>query len=201
MEHVLYINLESRTDRRVHIEQQLNDLGVSYTRMNAIYNEKGYIGVSQSHIQCLQTAIQQNWSRVCIVEDDMCVIDIPVFQNSLTTFLSTHSTWDVLLLGGNVGPPYLREPGARRVKNAQTTTAYIVNQPYYKTLLRNFQEGLALLKIYDESLYCIDIHWKRLQQTDQWYVLDPLSVVQKPGYSDIEKRNVNYVKPMLSYKE
>ena len=36
MKNVYYINLKHRTDRKIHIESQLNSLGWSYQRFNAI---------------------------------------------------------------------------------------------------------------------------------------------------------------------
>lgn len=198
---VLYINLSYRQDRRSHIEQQLRSWGVSYERMEAIHHVHGYIGCTQSHIRCLEYAIEKNLERVCIVEDDMYITDMKTFKQTLSTFLETHSAWDVLLLGGNVGPPYLKETSGRRVMNAQTTTAYVVQHHYYETLLRNFKEGLRLCLAYHLSDFRIDMYWKRLQRKDKWYILDPLTVIQKEGYSDIEQKQTNYQSMMLSYKE
>lgn len=198
---VVYINLSHRQDRKQHIEQQLHSWGVSYERMNAVPHEYGYLGCSQSHIRCLERAIEQKWSRVCIVEDDMYITDMKTFKQSISLFLETHSSWDVLLLGGNVGPPYLKESGARRVMNAQSAIAYVVQQHYYETLLRNFKDGLQLCMAYDSRQYRLDMYWKRLQRHDLWYILDPLTVIQKEGYSDIEQKHTNYQSMMLSYKE
>ena len=41
-------------------------------------------------------------------------------------------------------------------------------------------------------LYAIDKYWLTLQKSDEWYLIVPLKVIQKEGYSDIEKRVVNY---------
>lgn len=201
MQHVVYINLPYRKDRRDHIETQLARWGVPYERFNAIHHMVGYIGCTQSHIRCLEMAMERGWEHVCIVEDDMYIVDVPLFKRTLSTFLSSSIPWDVLLLGGNVGPPYIKSSGARRVMNAQTTTAYVVQQHYYATLLDNFRRGLHLCMAYHLSEYRIDMYWKRLQRNDQWYILDPLTVIQKDGYSDIEKTHTNYQSMMLSYKE
>ena len=50
-------------------------------------------------------------------------------------------------------------------------------------------------------MFAIDIQWKQLQQRDRWYVLYPLTVIQREDYSDIEKRQVNYGALMTSTKE
>jgi hypothetical protein len=67
--------------------------------------------------------------------------------------------------------------------------------------LKNFKDGLELLKTnpYEKRLYAIDMYWKRLQQ-DNWFILYPLTVIQKATYSDIEDRFVDYGKYMLDDK-
>ena len=40
--------------------------------------------------------------------------------------------------------------------------------------------------------YAIDKFWFHLQANDKWFLITPLTVTQKPGYSDIEKKEINY---------
>jgi hypothetical protein len=49
----------------------------------------------------------------------------------------------------------------------------------------------------NKSEYACDMYWKRLQRVDRWYLITPMSIIQRPGYSDIERKNVNYEKNML----
>lgn len=42
-----------------------------------------------------------------------------------------------------------------------------------------------------------DAHWIQLQQQDRFLLVNPLSVYQRPDYSDIEKKEVNYKNLML----
>jgi hypothetical protein len=100
-----------------------------------------------------------------------------------------------------MGPPFDKEDGCLRVFNAQTTTGYIVKHRYYDTLLESFKKSVGyLLTDYNVKLFAIDIQWKRLQQRDRWYVLYPLTVIQRNDYSDIEKRHVEYGPMMTSTK-
>jgi glycosyl transferase family 25 len=202
MEHTLYINLISRPDRNVHARTQFNLLNVSAERVNAIEHENGAIGCTLSHIYCLEYAIQHNWPQVCICEDDILFTNPPLFTAQLSTFLKKQSKWDVLLVGANIAPPFIRTTDyCMQVYNAQTTTGYIVKQHYYNTLLLNFKTGLSkLLETNNTPHYAIDIFWKHLQFKDRWYILTPLSVVQKSGYSNIENKLTNYETHMLSDK-
>ena len=199
MDHILYINLHNRPDRKEHVEQQLHQLGYTGTRMEAVECVQGAIGCGQSHIQCLEYAQSHNWPCVCIMEDDITFTNPTLFKSQLTTFLSRVKQWDVLLLGTNMGFPFQQHKGCLRVFNAQTTTGYIVTQPYYSALLDTFNQSVRQLKQeYNPSLYAIDIQWKSLQMNDHWYVLFPLTIVQREDYSNIEEKRVNYIHHMLN---
>lgn len=201
MEHILYINLEHRKDRKKHMETHLSAMGLTGERIDAIYHVHGYIGCTLSHIRCVELAMERQWSSVCILEDDVLFTDPSLFQSLLQQFIRSHTTWDVLLLAGNSVPPYRKEEGCRQVFTTRTTTAYVVRCHYYETLLQNFKEGLRLLERFYRNEYMIDMYWMRLQQKDTWYLLDPLTVVQLPSYSDIENKVVDYQRAMLSYKD
>jgi hypothetical protein len=47
------------------------------------------------------------------------------------------------------------------------------------------------------KIYAIDKYWFLLQDKDLWFLITPLSVVQREDYSDIEKRRTNYTKIMV----
>jgi hypothetical protein len=114
--------------------------------------------------------------------------------------------WDVLIIGGNNCPPF--EPFADyaiRVRNCQTTTGYIVAQPYYDTLISNFRESAANLMRHPQNRrqYALDIYWKQLQQLpdSRWYMLIPPTVTQYQNYSNIEERETNYDHLMLDLEK
>ena len=201
MEHILYINLEHRKDRKRSIEKQLSAMGLVGERVDAISHLYGFIGCSMSHVRCLEIAIERNYPMVCILEDDVLFTNPTLCQTQVQQFINTHTKWDVLLLAGNPQPPYGKEEGCRKICNVRAATAYIVQQHYYTTLLDNFKEGVRLLTMYYRNEYMVDMYWRRLQEKDNWYIVDPLSVVQLPSYSDIENKDVDYSTVMLSYKE
>ena len=195
---VVFINLDSRTDRRTHFESQFckTGLGLQPQRFAAIRNANGAIGCSMSHIACIELAIQNKWDHILVCEDDATITNHGELVNRVNHFFNRfHDSWDVLLLGGNNYQPFRQEsPEAVRVTNCQTTTAYLVRRPYFETLLANFKEGLGKLKAVPakQPKYAIDQYWKLLQRTGRWYLVVPITVVQRPDYSDIAKRHVNY---------
>ena len=58
IKHAFYINLDHRTDRKEHVEKELNIIGVNASRFEAIKMENGAIGCSMSHLKILQTALK-----------------------------------------------------------------------------------------------------------------------------------------------
>jgi GR25 family glycosyltransferase involved in LPS biosynthesis len=54
---VMYINLDSRPDRKEHVVKELEKVGVKEaTRFKAIELENGALGCSMSHLKCIEIA-------------------------------------------------------------------------------------------------------------------------------------------------
>ena len=191
IEHVVYINLDERPDRRALIERELAIFPpAKVQRFKAIKNAQGAIGCTFSHIRVLQMAIDQGWSNYLVVEDDFMWKNVEASTPTLARLLA--QPYDVILLGGTAIEYY---PDTLRLHTGQTTTAYIVGSRYYATLMANFKEGLAgLLRTGARNLFAIDMYWKRLQPGDQWFVVVPGLCTQRPDRSDIEERMVDYTR-------
>ena len=202
IKNIFYINLESRPDRKAFFENQMKMLGLSerVTRFNAIKNNCGAIGCSLSHLALLKYAKEQNMDHILITEDDIMFLNPKQFIHNINNFLSKHKVFDVLLIAGNNMGEYNRlDEFCIKIKKCQTTTGYLVKNHYYDKLIKNFQEGVDKL-MNNLSLinkFAIDQYWGSLQLADKWYLLTPLTVSQKPDYSDIEKKRINYNAVML----
>jgi len=201
IQHILYINSDSRTDRKQDVEKQLDYIGIQNSqRFKAIEVKNGAIGCTLSHIKCLEIAKENDWEHVLIVEDDILFLNPAVFVEQFNKFLSNHKDFDVVLLAGNNIPPYKRVGDyCVQISKCQTTTGYLVKKHYYDTLIHNYREGIQLLMKYPDQhrLFAIDKYWFHLQGIHKWYLITPLTVTQKEGYSDIEQRNTNYNAVML----
>jgi GR25 family glycosyltransferase involved in LPS biosynthesis len=199
IKHAFYINLITRPDRKQHVEEQLNIIGINAQRFNAIKLPNGALGCSLSHLKCLETAKLNNWSHLLVVEDDIKFLDPELFKNQLNQFLSNHTDWDVVLIGGNNVPPYQKiDETCVKVTSCQTTTGYLVNGRYFDTLIENFKTGIKKLmeNPHLHKFYAIDKYWFPLQKRDNWFLIIPLTVTQREDYSDIEKRPTNYTHVM-----
>uniref|UniRef100_A0A6C0EAF1 Glycosyl transferase family 25 domain-containing protein n=1 Tax=viral metagenome TaxID=1070528 RepID=A0A6C0EAF1_9ZZZZ len=185
---IVYINLDERKDRDLQVQQELRNVfpDASIHRLSAIKVNPGYIGCSLSHIAALELAQRNNWPRVLIVEDDIMWTAFNTEQ--LELLLSTQH--DVVLLSGT----YVKSDGFRLL-SGQTAAAYIVEAHYYDTLLSNFRTSVSRLQTGGKyNKYALDQYWKLLQTRDTWLIARPSMGIQRPGFSDIERRNVNYTR-------
>jgi len=202
IKHAFYINLESRADRKVWCEKQLQSIGLHAQRFNAIKLQNGAIGCSMSHLKCLQIAKEEGWDHLLIVEDDIEFTNPQLFKEQFEKFLTNtpKREWDVVLIAGNNMPPYeVVSDYCVKVTKCQTTTSYMVNGHYFDKLIANINEGIKLLMKEPDNhrSYAIDKYWFNLQQQDKWFLITPLTVTQRQDYSDIEKRITNYSNVML----
>lgn len=204
LKNIFYINLKHREDRNLHLLKEFEKINITPTRFEAIYNKIGAIGCTESHISILKLALEKEWDYITIIEDDFTFLDHSMFLKSLDSFLISQQKegWDVLILAGNNFPPYKKiTDNYIQIKNCQCTTGYIVSKQYFQTLIKNFEEGLRLLKKTKKLIdYSLDIYWKQLQEKDRWFMLTPVNAFQYNNYSDILKRNAGYSKEMLDLK-
>jgi glycosyl transferase family 25 len=200
IKHAFFINLDSRPDRKQHVEGQMSALGIPAERFKAIKLKNGAIGCSMSHIKVLEMAKANDLPHVLIVEDDILFTKPAVFVEQLNRFLAGRKDFDVVLFAGNNMPPYaVVDDSCIRVSKCQTTTGYLVQRHYYDTLIANYKKGIECLmrEPQNHHLYAIDKYWFHLQAIHKWYLITPLTVVQREDYSDIEKRPTNYMRHML----
>jgi glycosyl transferase family 25 len=188
IEKVIFINLEHRTDRRAEIEHVLSAIPKEkILRFNAIKESHGGVGCTKSHIAVLELAIENKWKNYLVVEDD--AVWSPNAGPSYDLLLKLiQKPYDVI----TIGTVFAKYNSNYKLLSGQTTTAYIVSEQYYFTLLQNYKEGLkGFLETGNYPVYSIDQYWKRIQPRDNWYCVIPSLMIQRPGYSDIEKAVIN----------
>ena len=98
IEHIFYINLEHRTDRRAEIESELDAYGLKYERFNAFYTPPdGFIGCAQSHLAVLKLARERGYKNILIVEDDFkFVVSKEEFEGNFNSEV-TKKVWESAL--------------------------------------------------------------------------------------------------------
>lgn len=196
IEIIYYINLDSREDRRAHIEKTLKkcDLENISNRISAVKRDIGVMGCVESHIIALEKFIESNLEYALIIEDDLLISDKENFKKNVLKIFENSLDFDLVQISGNhislvdCGFDFLK-----KVMDSQTTSGYIITKSFAPTLLANFRESLELMKNNGKSHEnCLDIFWKKLQPENKWYAFFPALGIQMPGYSDIENKDVFY---------
>ena len=192
---IVYINLARRTDRRAEMEAELQLLQAppaKVERFEAVEHAEGLIGCGLSHLAVIRRAREQQWPNVLVFEDDFCAsVDAAQLEARLQDIFSLPGGFDVFMLAYNIVPADSAPPlGIVPTRNAQTTSAYLVHSDFYDTLIRNLEEGVALLQSEPHRHwdFALDQYWKRLQPEARWYRANPRAGFQRASFSDCAQR-------------
>jgi hypothetical protein len=193
VEHVVYINLDHRTDRRAGIEAVLEPYfpPEKVTRFSAIKRENGAWGATESHIAALKMAKEKGWKNVLVLEDDARWTD--TFDEGLETLTRlAQSEYDAIVLGGHNTRWHEDSLRLIRTFGAEAT---LINSKYYDTLLGNYTDSYALLQQSNRSwVHGLDVCINTLFAKDAWFVVVPGLMKQEEGYSDIRKEVLRYTR-------
>ena len=195
----LYINLKERIDRKKHFEElkKQNVFFKNIKRFDAILHSRGDIGCCMSFIECMKKLSTSTDKYVALFEDDF-LLNTKNFDEFVKDFQKIKDKdWDIIVLtprGDMVSTDTsLKEYGFLRIKNHQTMTGYIVKPSFLKILIPCLIFGLnMMLKGGNPDLYAGDQAWKPLQEKYKFYYYHKIIAGHLPGYSSIEKKNVNY---------
>ena len=199
IDHIFYINLEKRLDRKIHIEKQLQyfNLNPISERYEAICTpHSGIIGCSFSHLNVLKLARERGYKNVLILEDDFeFIVSKQEFEYAIAEFFNSNISYDVLMISYIIqkSEEVPKFPFIKKIIDGQTAAGYIVSCDYYDTLIQLYEETTILLeKTNAHWLYANDICWKKLQPDGNWYfTTNPLGK-QRADYSDNKMCFVNY---------
>ncbi len=192
---IMYINLKKRTDRKIQIESELDNFGLSYERFEAIETENGCVGCGFSHLSVLKLARDNDYENILILEDDFTfVVSKEEFETQLTDFFNLQIDYDVCMISYNL-IRYVTTPYNCILKalDVQTASGYIVNKKYYSKLIDLYEVAIPLLEQTGQHwIYANDQIWKQYQEKDNWFCFSTRIGKQMSGYSDNSKCYVNY---------
>lgn len=161
----VYINLNKRLDRKVHMEKQFADLGLTeYKRFDAIENSNGMLGCLLSHKEVVTNWNNESDSLLVIMEDDISFnIDLENLTKIIHQF-DDNPYLDVLTLGSKRFTSFKLDKTFLLTDSTVGTHFYVL-KPYMKDkLLENFEfSELMLNKGITNKLAGIDVVWKKLQ--------------------------------------
>ncbi|MDE1901215.1 MAG: hypothetical protein KGI37_06175 [Alphaproteobacteria bacterium] len=205
---IYQINLDARADRWEQCLANHQATGfdaLDIRRFAAVRDaENGALGCAKSHLKALTQFIADDARDYCmILEDDFDFNVTPSqLQEKIDAVAAANLRWDVLLLSATLLLKFPTSlPFLANVFEARTTAGYIVRRSYAPRLLANFAESVAHLQKFRtmqpaeafRERFAIDVHWQNLQRSDlSWYIFTPGVGMQRPSFSDIEGRHVDY---------
>jgi GR25 family glycosyltransferase involved in LPS biosynthesis len=192
--HVLYINLDSRTDRKEQIEKELQIFNPEQVHRVPGVQEKEYpyLGCTKGHLNAVQLAADNGWDNVLILEDDAKWDSIdtayPIFEKLV------NNPYDVIMLGGTHSE---FDKTTFKISKSQSSASYLVNKSYYPTIIAKLKEVIANFKpgiTPDIEISPDAAMFFPLQATGSWFLVSPSLMIQAKSYSNIQKMDVNYAK-------
>jgi len=204
---IYQINLDRRVDRwneciKNHAEMGFVDNDIQ--RISAVADaEYGILGCTKSHVKVLCKLLTEDSGEYCIVlEDDFDFkVNKSVLAERLAAVRASGVDWNVILLAGtNVRSFAGAVPHLSQVFEAFTTSGYIIKRSYLPALINCFINAAMNLervrhfapRPFFVSRFALDVAWQSLQRTDRWYIFTPSIGSQRPSFSDIENKHVDY---------
>ncbi|WDB91995.1 glycosyltransferase [Escherichia albertii] len=190
IDQIVLLNLDKRPDRLQQIHEELTLLHIppgKITRLAACEDKNGQRGRLLSHRQALRLAQQHGWKNYLLLEDDAVILKQEKHIQVLNTLLASLAKipWQVILLGGGIsqGTTLKSLPGLAHTRDCRHVCAYLVNSGYYERLARQMSNDAPSLEA------C----WQPLLRADKWLACYPSLCYQRPGFSDIEKKETDNI--------
>lgn len=218
--HSLFVNRDSRADRRVHIESILSLANIHSVRVPAVevFDDKavlalcwdggsrkcaGQVGCQRSHVKALNHAILHRWEHVAIFEDDFEwreYTDVDRVQRAVSQVMAQMPDWDVIAISLNVQNSTVVARDAVRIGPDTISSIVKIHEALathgylvHMRVYEKLREAFFKCNVTGDLFTAIDTCWQPLQRDLNWYGLQPQLGTQGRSYSDIESRVVSYV--------
>ena len=192
---IRYINLSRRVDRRDSQESEFRRLGLAhFSRFNAVEAKLGILGCAISHSTVLRRpALAREFLMVC--EDDVVFSGSRAELDRCIEEFGANKNLDVLCLAYNLtGRSKSVSERLSITNDTQTTSCYVLKEGARSDLQSTFQKSAELLAAgRDVRRFAPDILWKKLQNGKYFFAVPTSRMAkQRPSFSDIEQRHVDY---------
>ena len=190
----VYINLDRRVDRRKEIEEELKKYEIVAERFEAIPYEPGLVGCNMSHTKVLRDAEAAGLETLLVLEDDFeFLVDKSTLYKHMDEFFALNISWDILLLSYNLikSEPYNELVG--RVRDAQTTSGYLIHKKCFKRLADCIDTATPkLISTGKHWVYALDQVWKEIQRTGDVFYFKTRIGRQRASFSDNAKQFMDH---------
>ena len=190
-----WINLAHRTDRRDEMLAQLREFGFENAkRIEAVSRSLGILGCAESHLLATQTVLHGSELLMICEDDAMFIRNRREFDKVIESFYLNPGI-DVLCMGFNLGArPYRISRELSLTSDTQTASCYVLKPRALDDVRSNLAKSVSKLAAGKPAKkFANDIYWKKLQRARLVFAVpNRQMVIQRPSFSDIEGREVDY---------
>lgn len=191
---VSFINLAKRRDRRRQITVELKRIGISdFRRFEAIEDDYGALGCARSHREVVANLDPSRNRLSMICEDDCIFLEERDFIDKIVEEFALNPHLSVLALAYNAKNSLEISQTLAISSNTLTMCCYILKPHIVEPLLTCLNRSVELLAGgAPEGKGACDVQWKVIQRSH--FLAIPIRRVakQRPSYSNIRNRKVNY---------
>jgi len=183
------INLNKIKDRWKLAVEEFEKLGIDdrVQRFAAVEHKDGRIGLIKSFLHLFKYAKQKGLKNILIFEDDIKFLNNP--SQTLEAVKSQLQSFDMLYLGANTHTKLQQySENVYHLNNAFAAHAICYNESVYDEIIERFEKTNQILKQEDIN----DVFFCSLQNKYKCYLTYPLLATQRPSFSNLDNRNVDY---------
>jgi len=161
---IFCISIEDRIDRQQQVKIQFEKVGLlSFVEFILVrrHPENCEQGIYESHLYCIQKALDAHADTILIFEDDI-IFDrfTPDILNSCIKFLSSDIEWKLFFMGCLVkkSNTVKNNSSILKIKYRSLTHAYVLNRKSAKLILKKKWENIAydgMLRTLNKDVYTV----------------------------------------------
>ena len=210
-----YINLDIRKDRRLKIENQLNEFNFYGVERFSAFNEyeSNTFNCKRSHLLLMKELLNSDFETLLILEDDCKFLDVLKTDGEKIFNNINDTDWDLFWLGcRNRCEPIIYKNNCYQVSSTSHAQSYLIKRNMCEFIVNNFYydnffaqpitpDELSTLSQYgfDVTINPEKYNFYNLEQPlnvlstrfKHLCYKEPLTT-QYPSYSDLWDKNVNY---------
>jgi len=190
-ENIYCINLDRRTDRWEQVQKEFESVGIlnRVHRFSAIESPDGRLGLIKSFLAIFKIAKNEKMKNILIFEDDVKFINNPLEHLQKSISQISDIKWSMFYLGANTHEKLIRvKPNVCLLRNAFSAHAVAYSENLYDKIIHRFENTNSVKSMSDIN----DVYFSSLQNDNIALVVNPIIATQRPSYSDLEKKVVDY---------
>lgn len=188
------INLKYRTDRWNLAKKEFEKVGIlnKVAHYAVEKDEDSYLGLIKHHLHILKGAKKRGIENVLIFEDDVMFLDKykPLETLRKATEQIKNMEWNLFYLSATLRVPLIKKTENLSIlKCAFAAHSIAYNQSIYDKFIDYAENLKSAINEKDRiDVFLAD----NIQKNNTALICEPIITTQRPSYSDLEEKYVNY---------